>query len=420
MRRPLLAATAASILLALAPRGSGALGAARIPTNPFCAYESNVDVIRADLVCVNGVIDSVVALFGRPSGACPSFAPNPQCDLAGFGAYAEAACLGQRNCTLTSRQDQDPCFGALKAIAAVAHCSEGPGGYAPASTPSVGATYYMLQPVINGSVQPFGLRHCTGIASFDANPDGGDFEWRVTEGQDDDIVGISLQPNNYFFDSLGWLGQPPVDSYAATNLTLGIVSASGVGGLRVPLPDMSWWLVEGLDNSGLGFSLKTHSKSSAVGGFVLTVTDCTFCPFCYKGAAFHLGDAVLAPAGATVAGNGTVLSQTFAFVPIAQKLGAGAPWSTDHANAQNTGNNQGDGPGETYSTCRQQMLKTDPLAAAAPRFLSSGVTSVQDSWWLGGSSDDSLWLLEDLAVAQQKKKHEQHDQEVHAQAQGIA
>ena len=395
-------AITAAALLALAPRGCrGAALGARLPTNPFCAYESNVDVIRADLFCVNGVIDSVAAFFGKPGGSCGSFAPNPDCDLASFPAYAEATCLGQRNCTLTSQNAQDPCFGSLKAIAATAHCSEGPGGYAPATSPGVGAGYYMLQPVINGAVQPFGLRHCTGIASFDTNPDGGDFLWRVTEGEDDDRAGISLQPNNYYFDALGWLGNPPVDPNAATNLTLGIVSASGVGGLKVPLADMSWWLIEGLDGSGLGFSLRTHSTSSAASGFVLSVTDCTTCPFCYKAAPFHLGDAILAPAGAAVAGNGSVLSQTFAFVPVAAQLGAGAPWSTDHANAQNTGNNEGDGPGETYSTCRQQMLKTDPLAAGAPRFLSSGVTSVQDSWWLGGSSDDSLWLLEDLAVAQQ-------------------
>jgi len=146
---------AAALLLALASlSGGAALSDARLPTNPFCVYESNVDVIRADLVCVNGAIDSVTAFYGKPGGACPSFT-------------------------------------------AVAHCSDSPGGYAPATSPSVGAGYYMLQPVINGAVQPFGLRHCTGIASFDADPNGGDFLWRVTEGEDDDRAGISLQPNNY-------------------------------------------------------------------------------------------------------------------------------------------------------------------------------------------------------------------------------
>ena len=376
--------------------------AAQLPTNPFCAFRYEVNVVRVNLACVNGVIDAVSAFFGTPTGACPSFAADPRCDLASFGAYAQAACLGQRNCSLVSRVDEDPCLGTEKAIAAVAHCSEAPGGYSPPASPAVGAGYYMLQPIINGSVQPVGLRHCTGIASFDRNPAGGDFEWKLTEAADDDRAGVSLQPNNYFFDSLGWLQSPPVDSHAATNVTLGIVSPSGIGGFRVPLADMSWWLVDGLDGSGLGFSLTTLSRNSAVAGYALSVTDCVKCPFCGPGESYHVGDAVLAPPGALTAGNGTVLTQTFSFVRVADAaLGAGAPWATEHANAQNSGNNQGDGPGETYSTCRQQMLKTDPLAAGAPRFLSSGVTSIQDSWWLGGSSEDSLWLLEDLAVARQ-------------------
>lgn len=110
------------------------LGQPVTPTNPFCGYYSERNTVLLNLTCVNGVIDSVTsAFFGTPSG-CPSPSANPSCDVANYLAYAQSTCVGKQSCQLTS-QDGDPCPGVVKAIAAVAHCSEGPGGWSPPSPP---------------------------------------------------------------------------------------------------------------------------------------------------------------------------------------------------------------------------------------------------------------------------------------------
>ncbi len=109
-----------------------AAASAITPTNPFCGYYSERNTVTLDLVCVNGVIDSVTAFFGTPSG-CPAPAAGA-CDDPAFQAYAQATCVGQPNCTLVS-QGADPCSGVVKAIAATAHCSLPPGGFAPTPPP---------------------------------------------------------------------------------------------------------------------------------------------------------------------------------------------------------------------------------------------------------------------------------------------
>ena len=85
------------------------------------------------LECVRGVIDALpVALYGNQAGACPAwYAPPGACNDAGFAAYAAAACVGQAACTLSAGARPDPCVGAEKSIAAVAHCSLPPGGFSP-------------------------------------------------------------------------------------------------------------------------------------------------------------------------------------------------------------------------------------------------------------------------------------------------
>lgn len=101
------------------------------PTNPFCGQTTMRNVVSLSLTCVNGVIDSLpFAAFGTPTGSCPNFEHSSTCDDPTFWAYANATCIGQPNCTLVS-QGADPCSGVVKSIYAVAHCSEGPGGYAP-------------------------------------------------------------------------------------------------------------------------------------------------------------------------------------------------------------------------------------------------------------------------------------------------
>ena len=100
--------------------------------NPFCAYKQEYNNVTVDLVCEGaGVIDAVTsAFFGTPTGTCPAYAADPKCDDATFLSYAVATCVGKNKCTLQS-QGADPCLGTIKSIAAVAHCSEGPGGYSP-------------------------------------------------------------------------------------------------------------------------------------------------------------------------------------------------------------------------------------------------------------------------------------------------
>ena len=365
--------------------------------------------MRLDLVCVNGTIDDITALFGTPGGACPSFIVNPACDLASFPALARSACLGKPNCTLSydSRVSGDPCYGTEKAIAAVAHCTGSAGGYTRATEPRVGGSYYLIQPVINGSVVlDAALRHCGGVASFDPQTDPrliADFQWRLVEGIGGLSTAVSLQSNNYPFDALGWLGSPPVISNAKTPVAVGHVSATGAGSPSVPPGDAAWYLEVGLDGSGLGYSLLLASGNATMYLQALSLTSCTLCVPCHSDGRGTAGDAAMAPQGALVAlDGGVVLTQTFVFTPV-DASGGGAPWATDHANAQNSGQTGGDGPGETAAVCTQQMLQASDaqLAASAPRFLSSGVTSAADSWWIGGATDDSLFLLEDLAVARQ-------------------
>jgi hypothetical protein len=102
------------------------------PANPFCALNSEPGNVNVTLECTNGVIDVLpLALYGLQSGNCPNYVPSPDCNDAGFLAYAQATCVGQQKCVLSADNRTDPCFGVVKAIAAVAHCSLAPGGFSP-------------------------------------------------------------------------------------------------------------------------------------------------------------------------------------------------------------------------------------------------------------------------------------------------
>jgi hypothetical protein len=110
------------------------------PANPFCAYLSETGFVNVTLECVNGVIDSLpVALYGTPSGDCPNYAPSATCNDEGFAAFAAATCVGKQSCVLSAVSRTDPCYGTVKAIAAVAHCSLAPGGFSPDGPVGVGA-----------------------------------------------------------------------------------------------------------------------------------------------------------------------------------------------------------------------------------------------------------------------------------------
>lgn len=90
------------------------------------------NTVSLQLVCVGGTIDEITALFGTPTGSCPSFTANSTCNSPGFQAYAAATCLGKTSCFLSSAGFSDPCPEVVKTITAVAHCTGSSGGYSPA------------------------------------------------------------------------------------------------------------------------------------------------------------------------------------------------------------------------------------------------------------------------------------------------
>lgn len=105
------------------------------PSNPFCGLSTERNTVDLALLCVSGVMSIEQAFFGTPVGDCTrGFTASPTCDDPAFAAYAKAACNGKTNCTLSS-QGPDPCGGIVKTIAAIATCSEAPGGYAPLPPP---------------------------------------------------------------------------------------------------------------------------------------------------------------------------------------------------------------------------------------------------------------------------------------------
>ena len=121
--------------LALSCAAAAALAQTPAPSNPWCGYCTERNTVYLNLTCEKGVIDAVTsAFFGTPT-RCPQPAADPACDDPTFLAYAQATCVGQASCTLVS-QGGDPCPGVVKSIAAVAHCSQPPGGVSPAPPPS--------------------------------------------------------------------------------------------------------------------------------------------------------------------------------------------------------------------------------------------------------------------------------------------
>jgi hypothetical protein len=361
----------------------------------------------------------------------PLLAASQSCDASSFPvATPDLQCFGLSPSPTASSADE--CVAACCALGASAcamwqYCAEGGGCYPQAypcwlgqpthdnyggggvcrnasgwtgglrATPPAVGQYYALVPIDPASGLPLAgsLRHCDSIASMDAySPGSPDFEWKVVEALSGDASAISLQPVNYFFDALGIR---PYDARNPFNLT-GISSAAQ----GAPLRDLAWRVGPGVQNSNY-FSLSTTSANPAFAGMVLSVTSNPAAPCTYNK---PRGDAVLAPPGAALAGNGTVLTQTFTFVTLA--VTEDALWTTDHHDNQNSGYSAWDGPGEAQKVCQEQMIKDDPLAAGddGTRFFSSGITSAVDGWWFGGDSSDTLHMLEDLLVAQQNDERD--------------
>jgi hypothetical protein len=280
-------------------------------------------------------------------------------------------------------------------------CHAGPGwvGGIRGAPPVVGQ-YYAVVPVNASTGFPTNLaaRHCNSMVSADPYRGLGnqDFYFRAVAGVNDNADSVSLQPYNYYFDAVGAVASSDANPFAALSIA------------RFPEVDadaLSWVVTPGLDNAAF-FSLKTQSTDPAKAGQYMSVASPSSVQCQYNG---PVGDFLLAPGnsvpGVTPAGNtsaGAVLvTRTFMFIPIS--LQQDVRWTQEHHDAQNSGNSAWDGPGESTGVCVEQMIKDDPLAVGerTARFFSTGVTSAADSWWFGGDSSDTLFMLEDLEVAQQ-------------------
>lgn len=106
---------------------------------PFCgeATARGADVLVLSCAPGAGAISSIdFASYGTPSGSCASgdLAVNASCAWAGTLAWAQAACVGQRECVLSAEPGAggvpDPCEGVIKTLAVVARCAAAPGGSA--------------------------------------------------------------------------------------------------------------------------------------------------------------------------------------------------------------------------------------------------------------------------------------------------
>ena len=61
-------------------------------SSPFCGIENAG--LGLKLLCANGVIESVTAVYGLPT-ACPAPSTGGKCNDSGFQAYATQECVGK-------------------------------------------------------------------------------------------------------------------------------------------------------------------------------------------------------------------------------------------------------------------------------------------------------------------------------------
>ena len=108
-------------------------GAASAYSNPFCGIASARDSISLTLECAPaaGAISGInFAAYGTPdtSGGCGAF-QHGACDLPGFLATVQAACLNRTSCTIeVDHSTPDPCNNVIKSLAVTAACERAPGG----------------------------------------------------------------------------------------------------------------------------------------------------------------------------------------------------------------------------------------------------------------------------------------------------
>ena len=186
--------------------------------NPFCADKQEFNNVTVNLVCEEGVIDSITnAHFGTPAGACPNFEADDACDDSTFEAYAVATCVGKANCTLTS-QGADPCLGVVKSIVAVAHCSAGPGGFSPDGpvAPPLTRPMQMRVAMSKSAAATYGAA-AAAIATLGASPTpgqgclyGGSTDVAVTHAQQSFIAKVRDGKGGLTFISIGdrWVQSP--------------------------------------------------------------------------------------------------------------------------------------------------------------------------------------------------------------------
>jgi hypothetical protein len=110
--------------------------------DPFCG--SIINLANLSLACVDpsATISKIeFASYGTPTGSCPNYAVG-SCNSPNSAALVEAACVGQNSCTVPADFQPDPCFGTVKYLKVVAHCSSG-GGYQPGIPPPVHAQAFV-------------------------------------------------------------------------------------------------------------------------------------------------------------------------------------------------------------------------------------------------------------------------------------
>jgi hypothetical protein len=115
--------------------------AAATYSNPFCGFTTSRDTVSVSLECAPGAGAMTAvsfAAYGTPdlSQGCGSYHHNSSCDLAGFLATAQSACVGKTSCVLEADSSTpDPCPEVIKTIAIQALCASAPGGQQVPNTP---------------------------------------------------------------------------------------------------------------------------------------------------------------------------------------------------------------------------------------------------------------------------------------------
>lgn len=100
--------------------------------DPFCGSILNLQTLQLQCTDPTATIEKIVyASYGTNEGSCPNWTKGA-CDAPNSTTIVEGYCLGKNSCSVPATTDEfgDPCFGTVKYLDVVAHCSTG-GGFQP-------------------------------------------------------------------------------------------------------------------------------------------------------------------------------------------------------------------------------------------------------------------------------------------------